>query len=118
MNGRALNDRAIEVSPSSSRVSDPGRSESTLKSVLSLYRYSIALPDLSRWVAHPSSLHSLHLKIVHDLEIGHAHRAASATSNDEQLALGVRIQQLVNRWIRTVKLMVCYVDIPRNAMIC
>lgn len=114
MNGRALNDRAIEVSPSSSRVSDLCQQDTMAKSVLTLSRYSIALLDLSRWVAHPFSPRFHHLRIVRDLEIGHVHRAASVISSDERPASGVRIRRLVNRWTRIVKVMVRYRGVSRS----
>jgi hypothetical protein len=99
MNGRALNDRAIEVAPSSSRVSVILHQPSLLlhdNHTHHHHRYSTVLPANNHRVAHHFSLLSHPPRTAHDLEIGLALVVDFLTSSVVLPASGVasRLLQL------------------------
>ena len=81
MNGRALNDRAIEVAPSSSRVCIYQASKSSLTDYSidtdTIRRFSIVRLDSSRREGLRCLLHSLHRRIDRVQVIGHVHLVVS-----------------------------------------
>jgi hypothetical protein len=92
MNGRALNDRAIEVAPSSSRVSVVLDQPSWLlydNHTNHHHRCSTVLPANNHRVAHHFSLLSHRRRTAHDLEIGHVQVVAFPISSVVLPASGV-----------------------------
>ncbi len=102
MNGRALNDRAIEVSPSSSRVSQPFVNEAK-SFILTVPRFSIVLRPRVHQVVHQCSHHSHRRRTVLALETGPVRRAASPTSSVARSASAARsLRCLPSSQIHTV----------------